>query len=128
MESDIQNTALLVMDMQTGVLGPFPNATGLVNTVAEAIMNARSGTIPIIYIAGSFRPGRPDIIPNNKIFAASKEMMNGSNMDEPMKIHPTSTPLPHDIIIIERRINEFAGSDLEVVLRSLNSRPSKSRF
>ncbi len=39
-------------------------------------------------------------------------------MDELFQIHPELAPLPEDIIVTKKRICAFAGSDLDIVLRS----------
>ena len=38
----------------------------------------------------------------------------------PVVIHPAVTPQPGDIEVLKKRVSAFAGSDLEVVLRSLD--------
>jgi|ERR1019366_4403519 nicotinamidase-related amidase len=118
MESNKQKTALLVMDMQTGILGMFPNSSALSGKVAKAIVHARAQNISVLYIRVGFRPGMPEVSANNKSFTASKERMAKANMDEWMKIDTSVEPLPNEIIITKRRISAFTGSDLEVVLRA----------
>ncbi len=112
-----QNTALLVMDMQAGIVNMFQNGT-ITAKVAAAIKTARAKKIPVIYVAVGFRPGLPEISPNNKGFSASKERFANANMDEWMKIDASVAPLPGEITVIKRRISAFAGSDLEIVLRA----------
>lgn len=115
-----QNTALLVMDMQSAILQRLPDSTVFVNNVAKAIAIARNNKIPVIYVTVGFRPGAPEINMNNKGFAASKERFTMGNADEFMKIDPTIAPLADDIIVIKRRVSAFTGSDLEVVLKAQN--------
>lgn len=112
-------TALLVMDMQAGIVPRLPDATTVLSNVAKAIAAARSKKIPVIYIVVGFRQGAPEISLNNKSFAAGKEMFVGINMQEFMAVHPDVAPREGEITVIKRRISAFAGSDLEVVLRSL---------
>lgn len=113
-----QNTALLVMDMQVAVLATVKDSELLLSTVVDAIGNARSKNIPVIYIMVSFRPGAPEISQNNKMFGGSKERFSGVNMAEMMKIHPQLEPDAKDIIVVKRRVSAFTGSDLEVILRA----------
>jgi nicotinamidase-related amidase len=115
--TNTQNTALLVMDMQAGILGNFPDAAALISRVAGAIANARSKKIPVIYVTVGFRPGTPEISSNNKSFVASKARFTNVDMDEFMKVAPGLAPLAEEITVIKRRISAFTGSDLEVVLR-----------
>jgi nicotinamidase-related amidase len=114
------DTALLVMDMQTAILKNLPGAPELVNNVAKAITAARSNKIPVIYVTVGFRPGTPEINMNNKGFAASKERFASLSPGEFVKIDPAVAPTADDIVVIKRRVSAFAGSDLEVVLRSQN--------
>src|SRR6185437_5558715 len=118
MEQNTQNTALLVMDMQAGILSNFPDASGLIKNVAKAIATARNKKIPVIYVTVGFRKGAPEINPNNKSFSAGKTRFANVDMDEFRKVHPDLMPLDGEITVIKRRISAFTGSDLEVVLRS----------
>ena len=111
-------TALLVMDMQAGIVSRLPDASAVLSNVGKAIAAARSKKIPVIYVVVGFRQGAPDISPNNKSFAAAKEMFAGVNMHEFMTVHPDVAPQAGELTVIKRRISAFAGSDLEVVLRS----------
>jgi nicotinamidase-related amidase len=112
------NTALLVMDMQTGVIRSYPDATEVISNVARAIASARSNKIPVIYVVIGFRAGTPEISMNNKSFAATKERAGNANMDEFMKVDPAVAPLAGEIIVSKRRFSAFTGSDLEVILRA----------
>ena len=120
MQMDInnQNTVLLVMDMQSAVIGNLADYNDITGKVAKAIAFARSGNIPVFYVVVGFRPGMPEVSMNNKILAASKERAAGRNMDEMMKIDNAVAPMPGEIIITKRRVSAFTGSDLEVVLRA----------
>lgn len=120
MEQLTKNTALLVMDMQIAIISRLPDAAGIIGNVAKAIANAREKKMPVIYVVVGFRQGAPEINMNNKGFAASKEMFANINADEFIKIHPDLAPKADEITVIKRRVSAFAGSDLEVILRSLN--------
>jgi nicotinamidase-related amidase len=112
------NTALLVMDMQTAILGHVPDPEGLLKNMVKAIAHARSKKIPVIYVVVGFRPGMPEISANNKGFSASKERLASVSMEEWIKIHSDVAPLADEIVVTKRRISAFTGSDLEVVLRA----------
>ncbi len=111
-------TALLVMDMQTGILPMMPNNATVLSNVGKAIANARSKKIPVIYVVVGFRQGMPEVSPNNKGFTASKQRMAGMKMEEFSKIHPDIAPMEGEITVTKRRVSSFTGSDLEVVLRA----------
>jgi nicotinamidase-related amidase len=120
MDSNNQNTALLVMDMQTAVIRHLPDYSEITAKVAKAVAAARSRNIPVIYAVVGFRPGMPEVSMNNKVFAASKERAAGNtgNMDAMMNIDDAVAPLTGEIVVTKRRLSAFTGSDLEVVLRS----------
>jgi nicotinamidase-related amidase len=120
MEQHTNNTALLVMDMQAGVVPMLPNPGGILGNVNKAISCAREKKIPVIYVVVGFRPGMPEVSANNKGFTANKSRIGGANMEEFMKIHPDITPVSGEITVTKRRVSAFTGSDLEVVLRALS--------
>jgi len=112
------NTALLVMDMQAGILGMLPNATNFIGHVGKAIAAARENRVLVIYIVVGFRQSMPEISPNNKSFAGTKERSVGKNMDDFAKAHPAIAPQGDEVTVVKRRVSAFTGSDLEVILRS----------
>jgi nicotinamidase-related amidase len=113
-----KNTALLVMDMQSAILGSLPSPEGIISNVSKAIAKARQSDVPVIYVAVGFRQGTPEISPDNKIFSAARERFANVDMNEFIKIHPTLTPGEGEVLVVKRRISAFTGSDLEVVLRA----------
>jgi nicotinamidase-related amidase len=118
MEQHTKNSALLVMDMQVGIVAMLPAAEALIGKVAKAIAHARENNIPVIYIVVGFRQGAPEVSMNNKSFAAGKERFAKMDMAEFMKVHPDLAPQDGDVTVIKRRVSSFTGSDLEVVLRA----------
>ena len=118
MEQITQKTALLVMDMQAGILSNFQDASVLINNVTKAIAAARNKSIPVIYVTVGFRKGAPEINPNNKSFSTGKARFTNVDMDEFMKVHPDLMPLEGEVTVAKRRISAFTGSDLEVILRA----------
>jgi nicotinamidase-related amidase len=113
-----QNTALLVMDMQSAIVAMLPDAAPVKEKVAQAIAKARGKNIPVIYVVVGFRKGAPEISTNNKGFAVSKERFASVSSDEFLKIHPDVAPLENEVVVIKRRVSAFTGSDLEVILRA----------
>jgi nicotinamidase-related amidase len=118
MEHDTQNTALLVMDMQVGILAMLPDNETIIRKVSEAVGTARDKKIPVIYIVVGFRPGAPEININNKSFSAGKERFSNMDMTAFMQVHDNIAPQAGEVTVIKRRVSAFTGSDLEVVLRS----------
>ena len=118
MEQNTQNTALLVMDMQVGILAMLPNSETILDKVSSAIATARSKNIPVIYVVVGFRQGAPEINVNNKSFSAGKERFSNMDMTAFMQVHDSIAPQVGEVTVIKRRVSAFTGSDLEVVLRS----------
>jgi nicotinamidase-related amidase len=116
-----QKNALLVMDMQVGILGMVKNSNTLIANVKTAIKKARAQKIPILYITVTFRKNYPEISDRNMLFSSVKQGQMGSftENDAITQIHPDLAPEPNDVKIAKRRISAFAGSDLEIILRSL---------
>ena len=107
-------TALLVMDVQEANVARFPDP-GYLPRLRGVIGAARAGGLPVIYVVVAFRPGFPEISPRNKIFGGIAARAGGGTNE----IHPDVAPQPGDIVVTKRRVSAFTGSDLEVVLRSL---------
>jgi nicotinamidase-related amidase len=120
MEQNASQTALLLMDMQSSIIAMIPEKNDLISNTKKAIAHARNNNVPIIYVTVGFRPGSPEINRNNKSFGAIKERFRNLEMSDFIKIHPDLLPQDNEIVVIKRRVSAFTGSDLEVILRSLN--------
>jgi len=113
------NTALLVMDMQVGILAMLPGAAEVIKNLAKAIAAARRQGMPVIYVIVGFRNGIPEVSEkSSKSFAAGKAHFLKVNMHEFMSVHPDLLPAAAEVTVIKRRVSGFTGSDLEVILRS----------
>lgn len=111
--------ALLVMDVQVGIVTRYAQTGDILTLISTAIAAARAASIPVIYVAVDFRPGYPEISPRNKTFSGIKQRQ--ASLPSPltaMEIHPAIAPQPADIVVTKRRVSAFSGSDLEVVLRA----------
>ncbi len=113
-----QNTALLVMDVQSATVKMLKDAMPFINSITKAIQTARSNKIPVIYIVIGFRKGYPEVSPNNKSFALLKNGTMNLDMEEAFQVHASVAPQPGDVIITKKRTSAFTGSDLEIILRS----------
>lgn len=119
MEQGDQRTALLVMDVQNATVKMLSDNTAVISSVARAIQTARSNNIPVIYIVVGFRKGYPEVSRNNKSFSVLKEANRNFDSEDASSVYAAVAPIAGDIIIIKKRVSAFTGSDLEVVLRSL---------
>jgi len=113
-----QNTALLVMDMQSSILMSLPDVSAVISSVAKAIAHARSKKIPVIYVVVGFRKGLPEVSDNNKGFGAAKSRFASVSPEDFLKIHPDVVPADDEVTTVKRRVCAFTGSDLEVILRA----------
>ena len=112
------NTALLVMDVQNGIVDRFANNLEALTPFEQAVSAARSANIDVIYVRVAFRDGFPEVSPKNKSFSAISKSDGGfSQDDEATQVHKSVAPHPGDVTVIKRRVSAFTGSDLEVVLR-----------
>ncbi len=118
MEQNTQNSALLVMDMQMGIVGMLPAAEALVGKVAKAITHAREKNIPVIYVVVGFRKGAPEVSMSNKSFSAGKDRFAQMDMTAFMTVHPGLGRKDDEVIVTKRRVSAFTGSDLDVILRA----------
>ena len=112
------STALLVMDVQQGIVDRFAGDEGYLPRLAAAVEAARDAGIRVIYVVVGFRSGYPEVSERNKSFAAISGTGRMTDGDPGSAIHPAIAPTSGDIIVTKRRVSAFAGSDLEVVLRA----------
>ena len=119
MEINKPKVALLVMDVQGVIAGRLEETNPFFTSIAKAIKNAQEQNIPVIYVVVGFRKGNPEVSRNNKFFSFLKQGAMGLDSEEGVKLHHSLTLRPEDILITKRRISAFSGSDLEVVLRSM---------
>jgi len=116
----VKKTALLTMDIQVLTIKMLQDSTTLLDSLNQAIQIARSNEIPVIFVVVGFRKGYPEVSVNNKSF--STLMKNPSmqlDTEEGSRIPASVAFDPADIIVVKKRVSAFTGSDLEVVLRSL---------
>ena len=113
----VNETALLVMDMQTKVVAPAP--LEMLDAVVRAIAGARTAGVPVIFVRAALRPGRAGVSPRNKRLTRLRaDLTEGA---PGLELHPAMAPQPDDIVLTKHRVSAFAGSGLDVLLRSLGT-------
>lgn len=112
------HTALLVMDVQTGIVARFASDPGRLEPLRAAVDAARAADIPVIFVRVAFRPGFPEVSPANRSFAAIAQGASWATDPEMAAIHPAVDPRPDDLVVTKLRVSAFTGSDLEVLLRA----------
>jgi nicotinamidase-related amidase len=114
MPNETDPSALLVMDVQPGIIERVPDTVAYLARVAEVIRAARSHGVPVIQVVVGFRPGMPEVSARNQGFGGLKQQSPAFLVDP----RPAITPEGSDVVVTKRRVGAFTGSDLEVVLRA----------
>jgi nicotinamidase-related amidase len=122
MTFDPKRTALLSMDLQTGIVSVYVKDEGFIPRAAGVIEQARRAGLHIIHVKVGFRPGVPEASPRNKLFAALKASPAHQQFfqGESGAIHPALKPAESDLVVTKSRVSAFAGTDLELLLRANN--------
>ncbi|OAL28657.1 hypothetical protein AYO20_09381 [Fonsecaea nubica] len=130
-------TALLVCDVQNGIVEriPLEARAPFLQRLADTIAAARNAGVTIIYVRVAFRAGLPEISPRNASFARVKAHAQalaqaqggagggGFGESEPStQIHAAVAPREGggDIVVTKRRVSALYGTDLDVILRSMD--------
>jgi nicotinamidase-related amidase len=116
---DPKKTALLVMDYQSGILDRVGDEKEALLANANKLLDAaRKANVRVVYVVVNFRPGYPEVSPNNVSFS----MLKGSNMfaagTPGTEIHPAVAPKSDEVVVVKHRVSAFAGTDMEMVLRA----------
>jgi nicotinamidase-related amidase len=111
------HTALLVMDVQNGIVEHFA-AQGALQPLQSAVQIARAHGIPVIFVRVAFRPGYPDVSSNNRVFSLLKERGGMLETGLDTQVWDGVQPEPEEVVVVKRRVSAFIGSGLEVVLRA----------
>ncbi|WP_145150678.1 cysteine hydrolase family protein [Paenibacillus xylanexedens] len=123
MPHSMSKSALLIMDMQKSVVSQFVKNREDLLPFQKAIETARRHAIPVIYVRVAFRPGYPEISSRNKMFGGIPGRAGAgadavAAMEAAVQIDESVQPQPDEPIVTKVRVSAFAGSDLEVILRS----------
>lgn len=116
---DAKKTALLVMDYQSGILDRVGDKKDALLANATKLLDAaRKASVRVVYVVVKFRPGYPEVSPNNMSFS----MLKGSNMfaagTPGTEIHPAVAPKNDEVVVVKHRVSAFAGTDMDMVLRA----------
>lgn len=112
----VEPTALLVMDVQTAIVAGAPPS--MLRAVRVALDGAHAAGIPVTYIRVQLRAGHAGVSPRNKKLTRLHDMLTEGAPG--LDILPIVAPLPDDFVLTKHRVSSFAGSGLDVLLRSLD--------
>lgn len=110
----MKKSALLIMDVQTGVVDRLTDKEAYLDKIRAAVSAAHEQHVQVIYVVIGFRDGFPEVNVNNKSFSTLKETMRTAVINP----SPAITPVESDWVVIKHRVSAFSGSDLEMLLRS----------
>src|SRR5579862_4040853 len=110
----MSNAALLVMDVQDGIVDRIKEKKVYLGNVRVALAAAHKKHAPVIFVVVGFRDGFPEVSAKNKSFSTLKESMRTSLIGP----RPAIEPAQGDLVVIKHRVSAFSGSDLEVLLRA----------
>ncbi len=116
MENTSLQTALLIMDVQAGIIDRVADKEVYLADVQKTIDTAHQNDIPVFLIAVGFRTQGPEVSANNKMFGSMTTTIPITFLDPKPLILPTK----NDVVVIKRRVSAFSGSDLEILLRAKN--------
>jgi nicotinamidase-related amidase len=112
-------TALLVMDYQHGIIGHISDSKALIERARKAIEIARGHGATVGYVRVAFDEKDIEALPDrNKMRAAIAQYGDAIRNDSPATaIHEDIAPQPGDIVVRKTRVGPFTTTDLEQQLR-----------
>lgn len=114
-----ERTALIIGDVQVGIVREFPFARPVVPILADVIPRVRRAGVHIVYLRAGLRPNATDVHPNNSVmkhFHSMGEVFHETSGDT--CVDNALTVEPGDSVVLKRRVGGFASTDLDLVLRS----------
>lgn len=117
MNTNVNQTAVLTLDFQQGLLGFVPQAEQAVPKAAHVLELARREQARVIHVGLGFEPGHPEIAECGSIFGQIRQhglFLKGS---ESAGFLPTLAR-PEELKIYKQRFSAFSDNTLEMVLRA----------
>ena len=107
----VNKTALLVMDVQNGIVQRFAEKPGIIAPLQRAVNAARRAGVPVIFVRVAFRAGYPEVSAMNKSFSAIAGRRDMTFSDASTQIHDVVAPRPDEPVVTKLRVSAFTGSD-----------------
>ena len=116
---DPKRTAFLIMDYQGDILKNVESQVPtLLANAKRALAAARAAKMPVFHVKVAFRPGHPEVSPNNVGFSAAKSA-NRLVLGTPgAEIHPDVAAIDGEPTIVKHRISPMIDTDLPTLLRA----------
>src|ERR1700761_6430510 len=118
MDLEPGKTAVLSMDLQTGIVGIYTKPDpDLPERAAAVLKAARKRQMTIIHVVVGFRPGLPEVSSRNSLFGAIKNSPRHQQLFQgPLgAIHSAVAPEGEEVVVTKHRVGAFAGTDLEMI-------------
>lgn len=109
------SSALIVGDLQAGILDNYPFTRAVVPPVTELLKRARAAGVLVVFVRTAFRANGADLA--GEVFAAFHRAGDLFHEGAP----GTELALDvgaDDVVVLKRRTSAFAGTDLDLVLRA----------
>jgi len=108
-------SALIVGDLQAGILDNYAFTRAVVPAVTELLPRARASGALIVFVRTAFRANGADVSgePFAAFYRAGEHFHEGSPGTE-IGLEVTGD----DVVVLKRRTSAFAGTDLDLVLRA----------
>lgn len=118
------NKVLLVMDVQPGIVESLgAESAPYLSKVQSVVDAARENGILVIFVVVRFREGYPEVSASNKSFSSIKERYSKTPLDvDAATTQPVIKPVGNEFVVAKKRVSAFAGSDLDMILRSQNAK------
>ncbi|MFI6504745.1 cysteine hydrolase family protein [Nonomuraea typhae] len=113
------STALIVGDLQTGIVDNYPFAAGVLPVMEKVVPAARAAGIPVIFIRFGLRASGLDVAAGNQVISTLHGAGTLFHEESPETlVHRHLEPLPGEAVVLKRRASAFAATDLDLILRA----------
>jgi nicotinamidase-related amidase len=106
------------MDLQNVIVDRFGADDDYLDRVVAAQARAEEAGLLVVLVRVKFAPGSPEISPRNKIFGPRRTAAAATADDRGAEPHDRLLRGNGEVVVTKKRVSAFAGSDLELVLRS----------
>lgn len=118
-ETRSTTTALIVGDLQAGIVDNYPFAAGVLPVMEKVLPAARAAGIPVIFIRFGLRASGLDVAAGNPLISALHGAGTLFHEESPETlVHPRIEPLPGEVVVLKHRASAFAATDLDLILRA----------
>ncbi len=115
----MSRSAIVIGDLQLGITRNYPFAADLVPRAAVLATTARERGDLVVFVHMQLRANGADVSARNRgvhaIFAMGDDYHEGS---AGVQLDPDLGREPRDVVVTKHRASAFAGTDLDMVLRS----------